>query len=413
MSDYLPQEVLIEIFTRLPVKTLLQIRLVCRLWYSIISNPTFITAHINKTKHRQCHSHSLLLRHFAENERHKKEHYLLLSNENQTLLNEYNVELQFPFKTRSKYHFRIVGSCNGVLCLSDDYGDNAYGIILWNPSIRKYKSLPSPRVTKKTHGSYMFVLGFGFDSKSNDYKVVRVAYVKGRNGRDLIPPEVELYALSSGSWRGFNAGAPPYGIYGCTWSQAFVNGAVHWIGYDPCVAKGDCALVVSFDMSDEIFRGMLLPDSLVQCGWDLTVSVFGEMLSVYHYEYGSRKQFCSVWVMKEYGVIEAWTKLYSIDLHGGLQKLIWFRKNEEVILVTVRGKLITYDLNTLQMRGLGLRGAIDSVYVDNYMESLVLVEEQSAILGPDAITCEGGEEDREAPQWPGSKNRQDNFSLLI
>ncbi|KAA8524975.1 hypothetical protein F0562_011387 [Nyssa sinensis] len=410
MSDYLPREVWIDILTRLPVKTLLQIRCVCKLWQSLISNPTFITTHLNRTRNTTNKSHTLLLRHFNEGERRNKEHYLLL-HDDQTR-DEQSVELEFPFKTRSKYHFRIVGSCNGLVCLSDDYSIDAYDIILWNPSIRKFVTLPRPRVTEITHGSYMFLLGFGFDSKSDDYKVVRIAYIKGRNGRDLIPPEVELYTLSSGSWRSFSTGAPPYGMFGYTWTQAFVNGAIHWIGYDPCVAGGDRSLIVSFDVGDEVFRELLLPDALAgQCGQELSVSVFGEVLAVFQYQYRAKKQRCSVWVMMEYGVVDSWTKLYTIDLQGGLQKTVGFRKNGEVLLATARGKLISYDPNFQRMKSIGIHGAIDSFYVDTYEESLALLGVGVGGLGGQASSYDdipdGGEEENgvEAQQWPGNFNR--------
>ncbi|KAM7503207.1 hypothetical protein LguiB_002111 [Lonicera macranthoides] len=396
MSDYLPEEVLVDIFSRLPVKTLIQVRCVCKQWFSLISNPNFATAHIDKTKN----SDKLILRHFTEKERDGKEHYLLLEND-QTLHVHDDVKLEFPFKTRSRHNFRVVGSCNGLLCLSDDLGVYAFGIILWNPSIRRFVTLPTPRVTKRTHGSYSLVLGFGFDCKSNDYKVVRIAYVKGRNGCELIPPEVEVYSLSSGSWRSFVAGAPPYGIYyGYTGSNAFLNGTLHWIGYDPCKKGSNGCLIVSFDMGDEVFREVMLPDSLAHCAWDLSISHYGELLSVLQYEQRAKEHYFSLWVMKEYGVVDSWTKLYTIDTWGGLHKTVGFTKHGEVLMVTARGKMLLYDRNTRQKSNFGIRGAIDSFFVDNYMDSLVLLKGGSAILGGDAIVCEGGEEDGEALQWP-------------
>lgn len=136
-------------------------------------------------------------------------------------------ELEFPFKSKSFKHLQIVGSCDGLCCLSDckkyvfGLEHPVFGIILWNPSIKKYLSLAKPRVTLRTHG----VIGFGFDCKSNVYKVVRIVYVNGRNS----PPEVELYTVKFGSWRNFNAGPPCYEIKGL--SYAFVEGSAHWVGY--------------------------------------------------------------------------------------------------------------------------------------------------------------------------------------
>ena len=51
------------------------------------------------------------------------------------------VEIPFDFPSGSA---RIVGSCNGLLCLAGIGGRNIsdYAIYLWNPSIRKFKRLP-------------------------------------------------------------------------------------------------------------------------------------------------------------------------------------------------------------------------------------------------------------------------------
>ncbi|KAL3502787.1 hypothetical protein ACH5RR_037236 [Cinchona calisaya] len=415
MSDYLPEEVWTDIFARLPVKTLLQIRSVCRLFASIISNPTFASAHINKTNHHS-HSQTLFLRYFTEKESHKKENYLLFTtyccNHKYRIFDDPNCKrLDFPFKARSGCHFRIVGSCNGLICLSDDSDFEYSGVILWNPSIKRFLNLPRPWVTKRKYSSYMFVLGFGYDEKSDDYKVVRVAYIKGRNGRDLIPPEVELYSLNSRSWRSYNAGSPPYGIFGYPWSQPFVNGAVHWVGYDPCVVKGNESrgVIVAFDLRDEVFREVKLPSCLEQFGWDVSIMAWGNKLAVLQYDYSPHKKYCSVWVMEEYGVAESWKKLYDVDLRGGLWKLIGFMRNGEALGVTVRGKLHSFDPIRLKMKNLGLRSAMDGFHVESYMESLVLLGAESAAFAPDSIACGNPEEEGEASDLHEINNRYVEF----
>ncbi|CAI9089138.1 OLC1v1023648C1 [Oldenlandia corymbosa var. corymbosa] len=398
MSNNLPFEVWFEIFNMLPIKTLLQIRSVCKLFNSVISSPTFISAHVKKTQ-QQSSSCSLLLRYFNE-KRHTKERYLLLSDcfndSKESIIDDPSCkELNFPLRTSYNSQFRIVGSCNGLVCLSDDYDFDDSGIILWNPLIRRFLNLPQPRVTQRIYGSYMYVLGFGYDEKSNDYKVVRIAYIKGRNGRDLIPPEVELYRLSYRSWRSFKTGAPPYGIYGGTWSQVFVNGAVHWVGYDPCVDRGNekCALIVSFDMSDEVFREVGIPDCLEQSGWDLHLRVIRGKLALLQNNCSVHARSCCVWVMQDYGVVQSWMKLYSIDLRGGLRQLVGFLSESQILGATVRGKLLSYDPITLRVKNLGLRGSTDAFHLESYVESLVLLDVESANSTTDFAASQDGKKE--------------------
>ena len=47
MLNDLPEDVLMDVFARLPVKSLLQFKCVCKSWYAIIRDPIFITKHLN------------------------------------------------------------------------------------------------------------------------------------------------------------------------------------------------------------------------------------------------------------------------------------------------------------------------------------------------------------------------------
>ncbi|CAL5406742.1 unnamed protein product [Camellia sinensis] len=194
MSDYLPEEVWIRnILTTLSIKTLLRCRSVCKSWYSRITSPSFISAHLNRNKQED--PPLLLLRHCSE--RPRKEHFSI-HHDNPTL-DDY-AELDFPFHSVNWY-FRIVGSCNGVVCLSNDHVCYVRTIILWNPSIRKSFNLPRPNVVFQTHGPFMHSIGFGFDLTNHECKVVRVTYVEDDDGHHTVPPEVELYSLSRGCWQ--------------------------------------------------------------------------------------------------------------------------------------------------------------------------------------------------------------------
>ncbi|KAF2293510.1 hypothetical protein GH714_002357 [Hevea brasiliensis] len=108
-------------------------------------------------------------------------------------------ELDCPFKG-IKRMVNIVGSCNGVFCLSDDvYGKYTERAALWNPSVRKIVNIPCPNFTFTSYGPYIPSLGFGFDSTTDDYKLVRIVYSHFNFGE--IRPFVEIYSLRSRGWR--------------------------------------------------------------------------------------------------------------------------------------------------------------------------------------------------------------------
>uniref|UniRef100_A0A5B6YYZ6 F-box domain-containing protein n=1 Tax=Davidia involucrata TaxID=16924 RepID=A0A5B6YYZ6_DAVIN len=370
MSDYLPSDIMISILARLPVQSLLRFTCVCKSWYSLITSPIFISTHLNQSIANSAtatNNHLLFDRHynmFQEIERY------VLHFDNETF-DEY-MELECPFTTVNEY-FRIVGSCNGLICLSDDYDSHTDTIVIWNPSIRKSVTLPKPGFTFVPQGACL--LGFGFDPLSNDYKVVRIVY-QPENYNFRVPPNVELYTLSSGTWRSICADALPYVVYNFFPLSAFVNGAVHW------VASSLCSLIVAFDMGTEVFRELPLPDGVANTDvLKLSITVLGTSLAVIQYEKIWQSDYCWVWVMKEYGVVKSWTKLLTIDMREGIRQVVGFRKNNEVLLsARVRG-LVSYDPKMEQIEYLGIHGSNRSFYADAYVESLVLLKGENGVLG--------------------------------
>ena len=74
---------------------------------------------------------------------------------------------------------------------------------------------------------------FGFDARTNDYKVVRIAFPYTPK-----PLLVEVYSLKEGSWRRKASAAASLlpGITNDIWCRrdAFINGAVHF-GVRDCI----------------------------------------------------------------------------------------------------------------------------------------------------------------------------------
>ncbi|MFQ6647116.1 hypothetical protein Gotur_019251, partial [Gossypium turneri] len=76
----------------------------------------------------------------------------------------------------------VYGACHGLLCLLDPSKDKA---AIWNPSTREFKILPPSSIQRPPNFSpfeetYLTLddvsfndAAFGFDSKTDDYKVIR------------------------------------------------------------------------------------------------------------------------------------------------------------------------------------------------------------------------------------------------
>ncbi|KVI00591.1 F-box domain, cyclin-like protein [Cynara cardunculus var. scolymus] len=148
MASRLPNVLIVEILSRLPSKSLLRFRSVCKSWLSLISSTEF---------------------------RHNKEVYTVHLDDQQFTLDA-EAPIKFPFKIVGPdiYCYTIIGCCNGVVCLCND--NTTEEVILWNPSVRRNITLVPSIFPNNYWYKLILVLGFGYDTMSDDYKVVRVAY---------------------------------------------------------------------------------------------------------------------------------------------------------------------------------------------------------------------------------------------
>ncbi|KAM7497707.1 hypothetical protein LguiA_022121 [Lonicera macranthoides] len=384
MSDYLPQDALIDILTRLPLKNIVQCITVCKSWYALITSPNFRNTHLNLSISKK--ESRLLIRESVEKARtgidnvQSGKEYFSVHWDDETF--DGYAKFDFPYSSFTGY-LRIVGSCNGLVLFSDDRVCGTKTLYLWNPSIRKFVTLPRPIVTSSSHGAYMHTVGFGFHA--NDYKVVRVVHLlrEEQGGRITVPPEVEIYELSTGSWRTISVGKFSCVILQCG-PQAFLNGVVHWFGTIRNKGKRKTSqLIVSFDMKNEQLGSMMLPACAEHYwDWEMRVAVYGDLLSLIHKP--KDEVSCYIWVMKEYGVEKSWSKQFTIDLKQvNFAREYFFRENGDILMAPSRGStpyyyadgnLISYDPNSKQIKRLRVHEKIGLFYVVTYMESLALLE---------------------------------------
>ncbi|KAI7984834.1 F-box/kelch-repeat protein [Camellia lanceoleosa] len=377
MSDFFPDEIVVEILHRLPTKSLIQFRSVSKSWYSLITSPNFINTHLNHSLTSNTYINSydnlplMIVRQCVSSSDPRTEHYKLFI-DSQDSFDEYK-ELEFPIKSRRLHFFFAIGSVKGLFCLHEQ--DRYF---LWNPSIRKSMAMPKPTVKTSMHYH-----GFGFVPLTNDYKLVRIA--------DLYPTElpnveqpttttthIEVYSLNAGSWRMSSTGSNSYPD-GITISYsgrfaAYLEGAVHFVA---TMKKTNDKLILSFDLCDEVFQTMLLPDGIVGPLTKVRTSVFGGLLSLLCYEDTAANKSCSIWMMKEYGVVDSLWKQFTVDLSGGITELLGVRNNGHILLEANAPSdwvLSSYDPSSQQIKNLGVYASAYRFVVDTYEENLILLD---------------------------------------
>ncbi|GJR95456.1 F-box/kelch-repeat protein-like protein [Tanacetum coccineum] len=242
MSYHLCEDLIAEIFSSLPPKSLIRFRSLNKSWFSRIGSQGFIrTNALRSTKY----PHKVIVR---QQYRCAK----LGVGVTYTLDPDNSYMGLKSIKFRSS-DFCIVGSCNGILCVIDkkvwDYSKNKQlSLDLWNLSIRRKLSVPvNPRFP---FGGA--ALGFGFDPITDDYKIVSIP-IKPSKG---YANDSFLYTLKTNSWNEITSFLPTKFSYLKVKSSAlFVNGTLHWL----VEYRIDKHHILTFNLSTHMFDKIRLP----------------------------------------------------------------------------------------------------------------------------------------------------------
>ncbi|XP_058112020.1 F-box protein At3g07870-like [Magnolia sinica] len=304
--DKLPDEILIDILSRLSLKTLFQCRGVCTTWRTIIlQDPYFANMHLTRASQLDLPS----LVYTAHTHPGDPPHlYLLDFNSDNGQDHTLNIESTDPIAIRFEPHinFDTILSCDGLLCLCDRFNNPIY---VCNPVTRDHVTLPQRWAQSKNR---RFIPGFGFDATTKEYKVIRLMYIeKGGVASDLM---AEVYTLGSGAWRSIGSvGCRRISFSGRTFSEPInIHGALHWIielNFNPTIPE-----IVAWDVSDEKFRVVPCPEELDldNDSYTMCLTTINKCLSIIYSN--NLLESIDIWIMKDYNVKESWTEEVREDI---------------------------------------------------------------------------------------------------
>lgn len=302
--DDLPPETAVEIFTRLPVKALIRSTSVNKSWYSLITNPKFITAHINHTL--SCVDGNVALVISCLYNMPPGNWASLISIETGHVLEKYEI----PFRTRTDT-LQFVGSVNGLLCLTDiNVPYVGRDLHFWNPSVRKYKSFVTACDHKLKEGAFNLV-GLGVVKPGDDIRVVRIMY-HDQNPDNLVgkfAPKVKVFSLKEKEWRVIENPRIPR-VAGREIGTN-VDGMVYWLD---CLHTADEVCLMSFDFENEVFGLLKLTDDVRYCLGEsvyFNLMKFKDSLAVCVFQInesnGIYSQPCHIWLMSHEDGVISWT----------------------------------------------------------------------------------------------------------
>ncbi|XP_058201545.1 F-box/kelch-repeat protein At3g06240-like [Rhododendron vialii] len=348
-GENLPQDIIKDIVSRLPVKSLHRFKCTSFSWKSQISDPQFAKTHLNRTK--------------IKNSKYAVQKIIIISgcgnlySVDPNHVNPTSTKLEFPTVEQhdTKKWVQVLSSCDGLLLVSR----SDKSIFLLNPSTRECKKLPICPFVRRDYWNKCVLLdkyGVGYDSSTDDYKVLWMLSYFDEEGVIDDVVIVAVYSLKTNAWRRVED-FQHRSVLGNS-GGIFLNGCLHYLY---CDAIQNCSKrIIAFDLSDEVFREVPLPacldDSTNLAHAYYRLEVLGDCLCLV------RQHNCQVgvWMREEHGVRKSWTKL-TIDMTGmsTVKLLCLFGENEYLLKIQGRvygEKLVVYDPKKETMRDMVVRG---------------------------------------------------------
>ncbi|XP_059650282.1 putative F-box protein At5g52610 [Cornus florida] len=268
------EDLILEIFSRLPVKSLFRFRSVCKRWLTIIDSPSLVDLHLSQSQTRPCGPQILVS--FSGPD---SKHYF------------YSASLEGGPAVRllslpgcERY---VSESLNGLVCFY-----NGRYVYVINPSTREFRLLPASHSNYENFKfdnlrsgvEFYSIYSFGFDPSTNEYKVLHIMSMRHGFTRRLFDMQCEVFTIKVGSkkdkevftikagskkhkevftshannksWRKITHVPPcPYIFEG---QGVCVDGAIYWI----CGKAPSEEVLVVFDVGSEKFRSLPLPDGI-------------------------------------------------------------------------------------------------------------------------------------------------------
>ncbi|QCE11938.1 hypothetical protein DEO72_LG10g3177 [Vigna unguiculata] len=226
-----------------------------------------------------------------------------------------------------KCNYQILGSCNGLVCLTERYNKGPNTFHLWNPTTKKELMYPYSTL-KHPKEEILIMLGYGYDNSRHSYRVVAIfGHVISRVGpfRSLICSLDEKRG-----WREIQdfPAQPPWTMVGI-----YLNNTLNWLGAPKSIGRDllnprisfDELVIVSLDLETETYTQLLLPHELngvvvgdicfiegLHSNEAPLVGVLNGYLSLFIHN--RKTKHLSIWQMKEFRNQRSWTLLLNIFL---------------------------------------------------------------------------------------------------
>nr|XP_043620076.1 F-box/kelch-repeat protein At3g06240-like [Erigeron canadensis] len=335
--EKLSWDILTNIFIRLQSKQLAMMRCVSKSLFALLSQPDFIKTHMTTQNHKKDVDEIVLVFNYADNKDKPLFTAHLLKSPDIQVNDRIKLPANFPsLDSISTRNSCVLGSVNGLISFYTTQPGRSYHpvIHIWNPSLSALVTLPP--ILSDRYFYPVDLCRFGYDPKTDDYKVVKLLY-------DTPGKVVEVYSMRKHSWKSVNEKFPVNNVdreivsYNevCTDGH---GGHVHWLHRYFVDQQNIFLEIIAFDLGLETFSVISLPDSISKLDENRVYayskdglafgSWAGKLCIMSHTRHNDEFE---IWVMNEYGVAESWVKhhnmssQFSVVNFGSLSGVFTFR----------------------------------------------------------------------------------------
>ncbi|WCJ35014.1 F-box and associated interaction domains-containing protein [Euphorbia peplus] len=329
----LPDEIWIDILSRVPAKSLLIAKAVCKSWYSFINNKQFIKHHLNRAHSTHYNQHKNVLGVFFPDSNYGSKHCFLIQENSDGTMNA--KECEPPFKV-----VKVCNFCDGLICFIM-YSRGKFDILIWNPCFPSvYKRIPVEDKTKRW--SDTFLVGMGYNPTTDDYKIVMVPHRPARSFGSFV----DVFSLKSSSWHKKEISKTSH--YSINGSPMYIRNRLHWIGR---LRRGNLTeSIIYFDVVEERFGYVNLPSNAY-----FTMFDYKDSLAIMDAN--------GIHVLVDYnGKESSWKKVFkrpellSLELNTRSYKDGCFTRDGKILIYLEREGASTYDPESGIVKKIMIRG---------------------------------------------------------
>ncbi|KAL1359013.1 hypothetical protein HN51_004233 [Arachis hypogaea] len=320
-----PDEVVIQILARLPVKPLLRCKTVCKLWYKLLFDKYFIQVY---------------------NEVSRKNPMILVEISDSSLVSKSSLICVDNLRGVSEFSLdflndrvKVRASCNGLLCCSSIPDKGVFYVC--NPVTREFRLLPKSRerpVTRFYPDGEATLVGLACDSMYQKFNVVLAGCHRTFGHRPDGSFICLVFDSEMNKWRKFISFQDDHFTHMNKNQVVYVNNALHWL-------TASATYILVLDLSCDVWRKMPLPYELsYRVGNRIYLLDFDGSLSVIQIS----EAWMNIWVLKDYWKDE-WCLVDKVSLRcirGMVPGIFPISQTGEYVFLATHKQVLVYHRRT-------------------------------------------------------------------